>query len=86
MKFIGQLLGQHLQRYPRMELTDIYKLLHQAAIGAGHAIRHPTQARAALHAERHCHSVALARRVRRERVYRLRQRDFQCRPLLLPGG
>jgi len=38
MKFIGQLLGQHLQRYPRMQLEDIYKLLHQAALGAGHAV------------------------------------------------
>jgi hypothetical protein len=51
MKFIGQLLGQHLQRYPRMELTDIYKLLHQAAMGAGHAIRDPAQARATLQSE-----------------------------------
>jgi hypothetical protein len=38
MKFVNQLLGQHLRRYPRMELADIYKLLHQAAMGAGHAI------------------------------------------------
>jgi hypothetical protein len=51
MKFIGQLLGQHLQRYPRMELTDIYKLLHQAALGAGHAIGDPRQAREALRSE-----------------------------------
>jgi hypothetical protein len=51
MKFIGQLLGQHLQRYPLMELTDLYKLLHQAALGAGHAIGDPAQARAALRSE-----------------------------------
>lgn len=51
MKFIGQLLGQHLQRYPRMELADVYKLLHQAAMGAGHAIGDPAQAREALRAE-----------------------------------
>ena len=38
MKFIGQLLGQHRQRYPRMALADIYKLLHQAALGPGHAV------------------------------------------------
>lgn len=37
MKFVSNLLKQHLQRYPLMELTDIYKLLHQAATGAAHA-------------------------------------------------
>ncbi len=41
MKFIGTLLQQHLERYPRMELADVYKLLHQAALGAGHAIDLP---------------------------------------------
>jgi hypothetical protein len=51
MKFIGQLLGQHLQRYPGMELADIYKLLHQAAMGPGHALRDPEAARAMLRAE-----------------------------------
>jgi hypothetical protein len=38
VKFIGTLLDHHLTRYPRMEFVDIYKLLHQAAMGAGHAI------------------------------------------------
>ena len=38
MKFIGQLLGAHLARYPEMQLADIYKLLHQAALGPAHAI------------------------------------------------
>jgi hypothetical protein len=52
MKFIGQLLGQHLQRYPRMELADLYKLLHQAAMGPGHALADPGGAREAL--EREC--------------------------------
>ena len=51
MKFIGQMLGQHLQRYPRMELADVYKLLHQAAMGPGHALRDPAQARDALRSE-----------------------------------
>jgi hypothetical protein len=51
MKFIAQLLGRHLQRYPQMELADIYKLLHQAAMGPGHAIADPEQARAALRTE-----------------------------------
>jgi hypothetical protein len=48
MKFIGQLLAQHLERYPQMQLADLYKLLHQAAMGAGHLIRDPGEARAAL--------------------------------------
>jgi hypothetical protein len=51
MKFVGQLLGQHLQRYPRMELADIYKLLHQAAMGAGHAVQDAEAARAMLRSE-----------------------------------
>ncbi len=37
MKFVSNLLKQHAQRYPTMELADIYKLLHQAATGAAHA-------------------------------------------------
>ena len=51
MKFIGQLLGQHLQRYPHLELADIYKLLHQAAMGPGHAVSDAAAARARLRAE-----------------------------------
>jgi len=38
MKFVGQLLGHHLQRYPLMQLDDLYKLLQQSALGAGHAL------------------------------------------------
>ena len=38
MKFIGTLLQQHVRRYPLLELADVYKLLHQAALGPGHAI------------------------------------------------
>jgi hypothetical protein len=51
MKFIGQLLADHLRRYPQMELVDVYKLLHQAAMGPGHAIHNPTSARDRLEAE-----------------------------------
>jgi hypothetical protein len=51
MKFIGQLLAHHFQRYPRMELVDVYKLLHQAAMGPGHAIHDPAVARDQLEAE-----------------------------------
>ncbi len=38
MKFVSTLLSEHLERYPRMELADVYKLLHQAALGSGHAV------------------------------------------------
>jgi len=51
MKFIGQLLAHHFQRYPRMELVDVYKLLHQAAMGPGHAIDDSADARDGLEAE-----------------------------------
>jgi len=51
MKFIDQLLSQHIARYPRMQLDDIYKLLHQAALGPGHAVKDATNARAWLEKE-----------------------------------
>ncbi len=51
MKFVGQLLGHHLRRYPLMQLDDVYKLLHQAAMGSGHAIDDPETARRRLEEE-----------------------------------
>lgn len=45
MKFVSQLLSSHLARYPAMQLDDIYKLLHQAALGPGHAVDNPAAAR-----------------------------------------
>jgi hypothetical protein len=51
MKFVGQLLAQHLARYPRMQLEDVYKLLHQAALGPGHAVDDAAAARKRLAAE-----------------------------------
>ncbi|HEV8644537.1 MAG TPA: hypothetical protein VGR01_03095 [Burkholderiales bacterium] len=51
MKFINQLLSQHIARYPRMQLDDIYKLLHQAALGPGHAVKDAAAARAWLEKE-----------------------------------
>jgi hypothetical protein len=39
MKFVNQLLHQHVERYPALQLVDIYKLLHQAALGPGHAVK-----------------------------------------------
>ncbi|MDC1311637.1 hypothetical protein N8Z26_04205 [Burkholderiales bacterium] len=37
MKFINKLTAQHIARYPNLELRDLYKLLHQSALGASHA-------------------------------------------------
>lgn len=51
MKYVGQLLGQHLKRYPLMQLSDIYKLLSQAALGAGHALDDAAQLRRILNDE-----------------------------------
>lgn len=45
MKFVSQLLDRHLARYPRMQLEDVYKLLHQAALGGGHAVDDEASAR-----------------------------------------
>ncbi|OPL18047.1 MAG: hypothetical protein AVO35_07770 [Candidatus Aegiribacteria sp. MLS_C] len=33
-----RIVGSHLQRYPMMQRCDLYKLLHQAVTGSGHAI------------------------------------------------
>lgn len=35
----------HLSRYPAMQIQDVYKLLHQAAMGSGHAVTNPESAR-----------------------------------------
>jgi hypothetical protein len=51
MKFVNQLLSAHLARYPAMQLDDIYKLLHQAALGPGHAVDNPAAARKRLDEE-----------------------------------
>ena len=37
MKFINTLTSQHIARYPNLELRDLYKLLHQSALGTSHA-------------------------------------------------
>jgi hypothetical protein len=38
VKFISQLLGAQLARHPDMQPADVYKLLHQAALGPAHAV------------------------------------------------
>lgn len=42
---ICQILQNHLIRYPQMQLQDLYKLLHQAALGSEHAVRDPEAVR-----------------------------------------
>jgi hypothetical protein len=51
MKFVSQLLSVHFKRYPAMQLDDVYKLLHQAALGPGHAVDNPAAARKRLDEE-----------------------------------
>ena len=35
---IEAILSSHLSRYPAMQIQDVYKLLHQAALGSEHAV------------------------------------------------
>ena len=39
------ILRSHLTRYPDMQIQDVYKLIHQAAMGSEHAIPDPESAR-----------------------------------------
>jgi hypothetical protein len=42
---IESVLQSHLNRYPEMKIQDLYKLLHQAALGSEHAFLDPESAR-----------------------------------------
>ena len=42
---LGSLLRNHFNRYPLMQVQDVYKLLHQAAMGSEHAVVDETNAR-----------------------------------------
>lgn len=42
---IAELIQTHTRRYPEMEILDVYKLLHQAVFGPGHAIKNQKAAR-----------------------------------------
>jgi len=48
---LARLLDSHLSRYPAMQLNDLYKLLHQAAMGAEHAVQDEQAARERLELE-----------------------------------
>ena len=39
------ILSAHFTRYPAMQIQDVYKLVHQAAMGSEHAISSPEGAR-----------------------------------------
>lgn len=39
------ILRSHLARYPAMQIQDVYKLIHQAALGSEHAAPDPESAR-----------------------------------------
>ncbi len=39
------MIKAHLLRYPQMQIADLYKLLHQAALGSEHAVRDEQAAR-----------------------------------------
>lgn len=36
--FVRNLLADHIKRYPKMQIEDVYKLLLQAALGSEHAV------------------------------------------------
>jgi hypothetical protein len=42
---IETVLHSHLSRYPAMQIQDLYKLLHQAALGSEHAVANLDSAR-----------------------------------------
>ena len=44
-------VGEHLDRYPHMQLEDLYKLTHHASFGSGHAISDPAFAIGELYQE-----------------------------------
>jgi hypothetical protein len=41
-----RILSDQIARYPLMQVRDLYKLIHQAALGSEHAVRDPNSARA----------------------------------------
>jgi len=42
---LESVVSAHLVRYPDMQIQDVYKLLHQATMGSGHAVTDPESAR-----------------------------------------
>lgn len=48
---LGQILADHFRRYPRLQIVDLYKLLHQASMGSEHAVSDQAGVRAWLERE-----------------------------------
>ncbi len=48
---VEQILQSHFTRYPEIQIQDVYKLVHQAALGCEHAISDPEDARVWLERE-----------------------------------
>src|SRR4051812_2895056 len=42
---VAALILTHVQRYAEIDILDIYKLLHQAVFGPGHAVKNAKPAR-----------------------------------------
>lgn len=42
---IEKVVQDHLSRYPALQIQDLYKLLHQAALGSEHAVSDPAVAK-----------------------------------------
>jgi hypothetical protein len=51
---LGKILARHFAHTPAMQLQDLYKLLHQAALGSTHAVRDERVARDSLERELAC--------------------------------
>ena len=51
MNTLTFILKDHLTRYPLMQVQDLYKLLHQAALGSEHAVPDASRARKWLESE-----------------------------------
>jgi hypothetical protein len=45
MEFYKDMILSQLKKYPLMELSDLYKLIYQAAMGPGHAVSDENKAR-----------------------------------------
>jgi hypothetical protein len=50
-KQLTRILEDHSQRYPRLQVVDLYKLLHQASMGSEHAASNEEDVRAWLEKE-----------------------------------
>ena len=50
-KKVAALIETHVQRYPEINILDVYKLLHQAVFGPGHAVKNERSVQEVLEVE-----------------------------------